>query len=130
MFELYKDSVAESNKIGTTYVTGADGKITVKGLDVGTYVLKEIKTATGYVLPTETVTVTITDNDKNGLVEKDSADQTTGIVSVTVENTKGEYQLPQTGGVGTWVFTIVGVCLMAGAVAFLLVYRKKSAKSN
>ena len=128
-FELYKGSVEEGIKIGT-YVTGADGKITVKGLDVGTYVLKETKTATGYVLPTEPVEVTITDADKDGLVEKGSEELTTGIVSITVENTKGEYQLPQTGGVGTWVFTIVGVCLMAGAVAFLLVYRKKSAKSN
>ena len=97
---------------------------------MGTYVLKETKTATGYVLPTEPVEVTITDADKDGLVEKGSEELTTGIVSITVENTKGEYQLPQTGGVGTWVFTIVGVCLMAGAVAFLLVYRKKSAKSN
>ena len=129
-FELYKGSVAEGNKIGTTYVTDEHGIITVKGLDVGTYFLKETKTATGYVLPTEPVEVTITDADKDGLVDKGSEEQTTGIVSITVENTKGEYQLPQTGGVGTWVFTIVGVCLMAGAVAFLLVYRKKSAKSN
>lgn len=126
VFELYKGSVAPENKIGDTYTTDTNGKIVINGLDVGTYYLKEIKTATGYVLPTEAVAVNIVDADKDGKIDE----KTTGLVSVEITNTQGNYNLPQTGGIGTWVFTIIGVCLMAGAVALLVVYKKRSDKTN
>lgn len=127
-FELYKDSVT-GTKIGT-YTTDDNGVINIKGLDVGTYYLKETKAASGYVLPAAAIEVTITDTDKDGKIDVADGEGTTNIVAVKIENTKGDYNLPQTGGIGTWVFTIIGVCLMAGAVALLVAYKKRSDKTN
>ena len=47
------------------------------------------------------------------------------LVPLTVVNTKG-FDLPQTGSNGTWMFTVAGILLMAGAAAviFLIVRRK------
>lgn len=46
---------------------------------------------------------------------------------LTVVNTRG-FDLPETGDNGTMMFTIVGILLMAGAVAVLIfANRKKSA---
>ena len=127
-FELYKDSVT-GTKIGT-YTTDDNGVINIKGLNVGTYYLKETKAASGYVLPAAAIEVTITDADKDGKIDVADGERTTNIVAVKIENTKGDYNLPQTGGIGTWVFTIIGVCLMAGAVALLVAYKKRSDKTN
>ena len=46
-----------------------------------------------------------------------------GYVSTTVTNNKG-FNLPSTGGMGTYIFTIAGLVIMAGA-AFLLIASKK-----
>lgn len=44
---------------------------------------------------------------------------------LTVVNTRG-FDLPKTGDNGTFVFTVVGILLMAGAVSVIaLVSRKK-----
>ena len=37
-----------------------------------------------------------------------------------VVNTRG-FDLPQTGDNGTWMFSVVGILMMAGAACFLLV---------
>lgn len=123
-FELY--AADKTTKIGETYTTDENGVITIKGLDAGTYYLKETKTADGYILPTEMIKVEISDSDKDGKLD----DNDSGTLEITVTNSKGDYNLPQTGGIGTWVFTGVGVCLMLGAVALLFVYKKKSAQSK
>lgn len=47
---------------------------------------------------------------------------------LTVINTKG-FDLPQTGDYGTWMFTVGGIVLMAGALCVIvLVCRKKNTK--
>ena len=52
-----------------------------------------------------------------------NGDVTTGLVTATVENNTGA-SLPETGGVGTTLFYIIGGMLMVGA-AVLLVTRKR-----
>ena len=47
------------------------------------------------------------------------------VAPLTVVNTRG-FDLPQTGDYGTWMFTVAGITLMAGAgLVILLVARKK-----
>ena len=123
----YKDDVNGS----TTLTTGSDGKINVKGLDEGTYTLTETKAPGGYLLPTNnTVTVEIKDKDASNAIDGKVAvpnangvgttDEGTGIVSKTITNTTG-FRLPQTGGLGTVVFTMIGILLMGAGIALVVV---------
>lgn len=126
--------------------SGADGLFKIEGLDAGTYYLKEIKAPAGYNLLTEDVTIvisaTITPADgtegtgdptisslkikvDNGQ-ETDGAKQDgkyTGVLAATVENNQGG-TLPETGGVGTTMFYVIGGALVLAAVV-LLVTKKR-----
>jgi len=48
---------------------------------------------------------------------------------LTVVNTPG-FDLPQTGGYGTMIFTVAGVIVMAGALCVLFLVTRKSKKSD
>ena len=121
--------------------TGMDGKLTLKGLAPGTYKLKETKAPAGYVLSAGETEITIADTDFNGIPdskEQSTTDTTTtqttekdnGLVSITVENTKG-FTLPRTGGIGTVLFSMIGIVLMGSGVLLVAVFlRKRFGKSR
>ena len=70
-----------------------------------------------------TATAVVDTNAETMLVDDDSANAE---APLTVINTSG-FDLPQTGDNGTWMFTVGGIMLMAGA-AFIIfnACRKKS----
>ncbi len=95
--------------------TDSKGIATIKGLDVGTYTFEEIVAPEGYSINTaDTSTVTI------------SADKITETQATTMQDTKLN-ALPSTGGMGTYIFTIVGVAVMVVAAAFFI-YNGKAHK--
>ena len=121
----------------------------MKGLEAGTYELKETKSLKGYTILTEPVTILVEEVKEgtpavvtqnvtahtlawNGTVaeKKDELANAAenGIFSITVNNAKNQFNLPITGGLGLWMFTIGGGIVMAGAIIFFSVIRKK--KSN
>lgn len=51
-------------------------------------------------------------------------DENHKVIKLTVENNKSGWNLPSTGGMGTILFTIVGLALMLGAV--IIFFRRKS----
>ena len=131
-----------------TPTTGTDGKLTLKGLAPGTYKLKETKAPAGYVLSAAETEITIADTNFNGIPdskEQPTTDTTTtqttttqttekdkdnGLVSITVENTKG-FTLPRTGGIGTVLFSMIGIVLMGSGVLLVAVFlRKRFGKSR
>lgn len=59
-----------------TFVTDADGKITLKGLSLGTYTFVEIQAASGYLLNSEPITVKLSYKDQNTAVITGTAEQT------------------------------------------------------
>lgn len=93
------------------------GQFNVKGLDAGTYYLKETTTPTGYNTCGLT-TVTIKANHTGNRIELDSSN-----LSTTIINNSGTV-LPSTGGIGTTIFYVVGGGLMVAA-AILLVTKKR-----
>ena len=46
------------------------------------------------------------------------------VISLDITNNKG-FNLPATGGMGTYLFTIGGLVIMAGAALLLIASRKK-----
>lgn len=128
---------ADTQGKGSTLITNANGLAQVIGLDAGTYALYETKAPGGYNKLKDPIKIVITatldkteDNPAlTALTIKvdDSAaeegDVTKGTVSTTVTNNSGA-TLPETGGVGTTLFYVIGGVLMVGA-AVLLVTRKR-----
>lgn len=113
-----KNDSSDAHKHVTTLDTAADGKLTVSGLEQGTYYLKETLAPAGYNLLTEMVKVTI---GENGVITVgDSAEAKT---EVSVINQAGTV-LPETGGMGTTLFYVLGSILVLGA-GILLVTKKR-----
>ncbi|MBQ3105905.1 MAG: isopeptide-forming domain-containing fimbrial protein, partial [Eggerthellaceae bacterium] len=129
------DDVAEA----TPLTTNKNGTLTIKGLSARALHLSEITSPSGYNKPNEDIGVTISagiESDGslktlNGILTSGTAfssvaaDVTDGSVAVTITNTKGQ-TLPETGGVGTTVFYVIGAVLVIGAAAALIVRKRGS----
>lgn len=129
---------ADADETLVVAANGADkGKLTLSGLDVGTYYLTETKAPGGYVKLATPQTIVITDNKTgaegtqdspkpNGLLEDNSTgtDGADGYYELDVVNSKG-FTLPSTGGMGTVLFTTIGIVLMGGGLVLLLLYLRR-----
>ena len=134
----YAKGFAAKKADATTFVPNVQGHVVVKGLEDDTYSLTETTTDKGYILLKEAVKIVITTKE-NGACEQCSAKLLTAadtvngkavsmtdgnaIVPLTVINNPG-FDLPKTGGYGTWMFTIGGVALL-GAAAFIVIHSRK-----
>lgn len=139
-----KQANAEDAKLTTT----EDGKISVIGLDEGTYVLTEVTPAPGYDNShgnkgiTFTITrgtlsesdatvvnpaVAVTDGDNTGLVKAENS--TDGMVHLTVTDKKGT-GLPLTGLNGVTFTWIAGGAVLCIGVAHLIRSRKQAEESE
>lgn len=109
------------------FVTTKDKSIIIKGLSLGKYALKETKTVGGYTLLTKYVEFNLVDANLNGnLDDAEGNDTDSNILLKIVDNKKG-FSMPGTGGMGTYIFTIGGLVVMAGAVLLLVSSKKKRA---
>lgn len=132
----YRVAANGDSKVTTIGGDSADTpNLTLSGLDVGTYILKETKAPDGYNLPSHTFSVKITDGtnadpatDPDGLVDTDESSAKDGYNEITITNTQG-FTLPTTGGMGTVLFTAGGVVLMGAGLVLLVVFlRRRRAK--
>ena len=134
----YAKGFAAKKTDATTFIPNAQGHIVVKGLEDDAYSLTEIATDKGYVLLKDAVKIVIKTAENGaceqcgaklltaaGTVNGKAVSMTDGnaIVPLTVINNPG-FDLPKTGGYGTWMFTIGGVALL-GAAAFIVVKSRK-----
>lgn len=124
---------AEGVVAATEVKSDENGMFSFIGLDVGTYYLKESTTPLGFntcedIQVNVTATHVENSNEISATVQKtaEAADPT---VYKDVVNKKGT-ELPETGGVGTTIFYIIGGLLMAGALIFLIVRRKMTAYND
>ena len=128
----------------TVFVPNGEGHIRVMGLEDDTYTLTETDTDKGYVLLKDGIEIIITAAEgesacetcgvklltASGSVNGDAVDMEDGnaIVPLTVINNPG-FDLPKTGGYGTWMFT-VGGCMLLGVAAFIVVRGRKHNRND
>ena len=127
---------------GTTLAVPAGGQFSIEGLDADVqYYLEETKAPAGYNLPSGDAKYTSiklaatikTEEGKDPAVNVLKLDQVADTTpadgtfsTLQIKNSKGS-TLPETGGIGTTIFTIVGVTAMvAAAGGFVLRNRKKA----
>lgn len=94
-------------------VSGEDGHVVIDGLDAGKYALVETKAPDNYVKSDTPLMLTI------------EAGIEPNVVNVKFANSK----IPHTGGMGTTLFTIGGVVLLAAAGTLFVVSRRKQQHS-
>lgn len=107
-----------------TITTDTTGKFVIVGLDEGTYQLDEIMAPAGYNKIAAPLDVVITseyeDDNKTTLTYKINDDVP---ATIEVENKTGSL-LPETGGIGTTIFYVVGGVLMLAAVIILIAKKR------
>ena len=134
----YAKGFAAKKADATTFIPNAQGHVVVKGLEDDTYSLTETATDKGYILLKEAVKIVITTKE-NGACEQCGAKLLTAsatvngepvsmtdanaVVPLRIINNPG-FDLPKTGGYGTWMFTVGGVALL-GAAAFIVIRSRK-----
>ncbi|PEQ65029.1 isopeptide-forming domain-containing fimbrial protein [Bacillus cereus] len=91
--------------------TGENGKVISEPLRFGKYTLKEIQAPNGYMLLRDPIEVEV-----SSLVQK-----------IKVENTKNGWDIPNTGGMGTTIFYLIGTILM---LITLVLFLHKRARNN
>ena len=105
------------------------GHIILRGIEDDTYTLTEVATDKGYVLLRDPAKIMVITKE-DGACERCGAALLTASatvngkdVTMTVINNPG-FDLPKTGGYGTWMFTVGGAALL-GAAAFIVIRSRK-----
>ena len=97
----------------------------IGNLDIGTRVIKEFSIdENGDILCGEPLTKYSLMDSRTLSASEATYGIENGVVKLNVVNKKG-FDLPTTGGMGTWMFTIGGLVLMAGAVVVFISSKKK-----
>ena len=104
--------------------TGAEGTVTVKGLECGNYTMTETTAPNGYSLNKDVKDFEIKLADGKTTAEKQE-DVVNGVNSIKDSKLSA---LPSTGGIGTTIFTIAGCLIMVTAAGLFFASRKKTNK--
>lgn len=147
--DYYRPATADDDAATKVTALEADNTLLVKGLDRGIYYIEETTTPAGYYAPNKGFKIELNGErdvvsnaltgkllDTSSFTETDAADRlliagtemdTTALnqLNVTLKNSSTPI-LPTTGGMGTALFTVGGVALMA--VAAWLFFRRKEKK--
>ena len=112
VYEDFYTAIDEKGNLtgkASVVTTTANGDAMIYGLAEGTYYLVEIQAPAGYNLLSYPLEVTL--------------NQSSHATDVEVANSN-TFKLPETGGMGTTIFTMSGMMMLAAA-AFILIMKKK-----
>lgn len=121
--DLSYDMVSSNAEVGTGF------NLKLNGLAAGDYWIVETDAPEGYNGVTAPIKVTVTvsaDNDVNNwTISKNDTAETDKVIDI--ENSTGSI-LPGTGGMGTILFTVIGVALVIAVAGSFVVSRRRKAE--
>ena len=120
----WKDGFGTKENLADNLVVltpNSQGYMEITGLDFGKYNLHEIEAPKGYAIPADgqKFQFTVNANSYNNLKltgEKAMIDSTTTDKTQAQRLVNKKVTIPQTGGIGTIIFTAIGLAIMASAV--------------
>lgn len=128
--ELYQDGefyYPIKNATGKTAVemkSAANGQFNVKGLDAGTYYLKETTPPKDYnACADKKIVISATHTEYNVILSGES-----NLNNKIINKKAGGITLPSTGGIGTTIFYVVGGGLMVAAIVLLVTKKRMENK--
>lgn len=136
-FALYEanENWSKASLVKEDIVSGNNGRIDLNDIPVGNYLLEETEAATGYSLPTNPWRITVEGGgtvkvmDGNGhAVDVDNVSEN-GTTIYQITNTK-VYSLPESGGPGTYGFTISGVAILATALLLFINNKRREEEAK
>jgi len=105
-------------------ISGQDGQFNVKGLDAGTYYLKETNPPAGYsACADKKIVISATHTEYNVNLSGES-----NLNNKIINKKAGGITLPSTGGIGTTIFYVVGGGLMVAAIVLLVTKKRMENK--
>lgn len=110
------DWVTDKNQ-ATVLFSNEDGQFEVTGLAPGTYYLEETVPPTGYAKLSGPIEFTVNETSyfSGGTINYEKNSEKKDAQEVPNK----EVTIPQTGGIGTVIFTVVGIAMVAGAFIIL-----------
>ena len=126
--ELYKEGdfyyPITTGKTAVEMKSAANGQFNVKGLDAGTYYLKETTPPAGYSACDKTKIVISATHDVNHV----SLSGESNLNNKIINKKAGGITLPSTGGIGTTLFYVIGGGLMVAAIVLLVTKKRMENK--
>jgi len=123
VFELFLDAdgdypaLLDENDNNIRFTT-VNGLISIPNLPAGTYYLEEVEAPDGFRLITGLMPITVSASTVN-------PDRNFVVTVQVVNEVEGGFVLPETGGVGTILFTVVGASLIGGAVTLAIIAKRR-----
>ncbi|MGT2745119.1 pilin N-terminal domain-containing protein [Streptococcus phocae subsp. phocae] len=115
----------EEKESATEFISDGDGRFEVSGLAYGSYELEEKTAPVGYGKLSNNVKFEINEGSYKGKSEEMKyelvAEKVPDAHAIQVKNRK--ITIPQTGGIGTVIFTVAGLAIMAGA-GYVMIRRR------
>lgn len=133
-FDLYKaDANGEkTDQAIRSYTSGQHGAISIENLPIGQYVLIETEAPTGYMVSAKPWNIVV-ENDRTVTVTYNGEDVTpredNDTIYYQITNTK-LYSLPESGGPGTYGFTISGVAILATALLLFINNKRREEEAK
>lgn len=144
--DTYQVCASTAQGAATAITTSDSGRLIIRGLKAGTYYIKETDAPDGYNPISKVISMTLTATEDSVAITNtaishaagDSCEWSYAVACddtnvsgatnvITVVNKSGSI-FPNTGGIGTTIFTVGGLVLMIGAAGLFLIKRMKNSK--
>ena len=122
--EFYYPIKNATGKEAVEMKSAANGQFNVKGLDAGTYYLKETTPPKDYnACADKKIVISATHTEYNVILSGES-----NLNNKIINKKAGGITLPSTGGIGTTIFYVVGGGLMVAAIVLLVTKKRMENK--
>lgn len=122
--EFYYPIKNATGKEAVEMKSAANGQFNVKGLDAGTYYLKETHPPKDYnACADKKIVISATHTESNVILSGES-----NLNNKIINKKAGGITLPSTGGIGTTIFYVVGGGLMVAAIVLLVTKKRMENK--